>query len=326
MTGIFRQKTPGNIILLILLGIFMKLPVFFHAQGFVVKQSDGIFYTNLTGFLDRFTNGSSFIFAIIAFSLNLLIAFILNSFINTDRFMNKPNFLAGMAYILITSFLPSFNLLSSNLIASVLLLTAFKLFYQSHHVKNHIFNASLLIGLASLFFFPALFFVAWAFLALLVLRPFRLSDWILLLLGLSSPYYFYGTYLFLNDKLEIPSYFYHLSFLSSDIRYSLWHAGALFFLLAPLLAGIYYVQANSAKMLVHIRKGWYLFLGYLAITIIAALFDIEKTSENLVLTLVPVAAFHGYGYLNAELKLYPKISFWLTVAFIIANQLYGNLW
>lgn len=326
MTGIFRQKTPGNIILLILLGIFIKLPSFFHAKGFIVKQSDGIFYTNLTGFLDRATNGSSFAFAVIAFVLNLLIAFILNSFINTDRFMNKPNFLSGMAYILITSFLPSFNMLSSNLIASLLLLIAFKMFYQSHHVKNHIFNGALLIGLASLFFFPSLFFIAWAFLALLILRPFRLADWMILLLGLASPYYFYGTYLYLNDRLEVPSYFYHLSFLSSDIRYSLWHAGALFLLLAPLLAGIYYVQANSAKMLVHIRKGWYLFMAYLVVAIVAALFDIEKTSENLVPALVPVAAFHGYGYMHAELKLYPKIAFWTTVAFIIVNQLYGNLW
>lgn len=326
MTGIFRQKTPGNIILLILLGIFTKLPAFFHAKGFIVKESDGIFYTNLTSFLDGLIHGSGFVFAVIAFALNLVVAFILNSFVNTNRFMNKPNFLPGMAYILITSLLPSFNMLSSNLVASVLLLTAFRLFYLSHHVKNYIFNASLLVGLASLFFFPALFFIAWAFLALLVLRPFRLSDWMLLLLGLVSPYYFYGTYLFLNDKLEVPSYFYHLSFLSSDIRYSLWHAGALFFLLAPLLAGLYYVQANSAKMLVHIRKGWYLFLAYLAVTIIAALFDIEKTSENLVPALVPVAAFHGYGYLNAELKLYPKIAFWLVIAFIVVNQLYGSLW
>ncbi len=104
MTGIFRQKTPGNIILLILLGIFIKLPAFFHAKGFITRQGDGVFYTSLTAFLDRLFNSSAFAFAVLAFTLNLLIAFILNSFINTDRFMNRPNFLSGMAYMLITSF------------------------------------------------------------------------------------------------------------------------------------------------------------------------------------------------------------------------------
>ncbi|MCH5596551.1 hypothetical protein [Niabella ginsengisoli] len=128
----------------------------------------------------------------------------------------------------------------------------------------------------------------------------------------------------MSDQWHIPGYFYSLTFLSSTVKYSLWHAGALFFLLAPLLTGIYYMQANAAKMLTHVRKGWYLFLGYLVISIVVSLFDIEKTSENLILVLVPIAAFHGYGYLNAELRLYPKIAFWATVIFILAEQLSGN--
>ncbi|GAB3427031.1 hypothetical protein [Niabella aquatica] len=326
MTGVFSQKNPGNIVLLFMLGIFIKLPAFFHDKGFIIKDSDGAFYTGMITFLKNISHGSPFCFAAIAFALNLLIAFILNNFINTERLMNRSNYLTAMAYMLITSFLPSFNLLSANLVASLLLLTAFTLFYKSYNNKNNIFNGALLIGLASLFFLPALFFTVWAFLALAILRPFRFSEWMVLLLGLTAPYYFYAAHLFLSDQASVPSYFYHLSFLGSQIKYSLWHAGALFFLLAPLLAGIYYMQANSAKMLFHIRKGWYLVIWYLVISIATALFDIEKTSENMILTLVPAAAFHGYGYLNAELKLYPKISFWLTVIFIISCQLYSNMW
>lgn len=326
MTGVFSQKNPGNIMLLFMLGIFIKLPAFFHDKGFIVKTSDGAFYTGMVTFLKGASHGSPFFFAAIAFGLNLLIAFILNNFINTERLMNRSNFLTGMAYMLITSFLPSFNLLSANLVASVLLLTAVTLFYKSYNNKNNIFNAALLIGLASLFFLPALFFTAWAFLALAILRPFRFSEWMVLLLGLTTPYYFYAAHLFLTDQAYIPAYFSQLSFLNSQVNYSHWHAGALFLLLAPLLAGIYYVQAYSAKMLFHVRKGWHLFTWYLVISMAIALFDIEKTSENMVLTLVPVAAFHGYGYLNAELKLYPKIAFWLTIIFIAACQLYSDLW
>lgn len=326
MTGVFSQKNPGNIMLLFMLGIFIKLPAFFHDKGFIIKNSDGAFYTGMVTFFKGASHSSPLFFAAIAFGLNLLIAFILNNFINTERLMNRSNFLTGMAYLLISSFLPSFNLLSANLVASALLLTAFTLFYKSYNNKNNIFNAALLIGLASLFFLPAIFFTAWAFLALAILRPFRFSEWIVLLLGLTTPYYFYVAHLFLSDQTSIPAYFYQLSFLSSQVKYSPWHAGALFLLLAPLLAGIYYMQANSAKMLFHIRKGWYLFTWYLVISIAIALFDIEKTSENMIVTLVPAAAFHGYGYLNAELKLYPKIAFWLTITFIAACQLYSELW
>ena len=326
MTGVFSQKNPGNIMLLFMLGILVKVPAFFPDKGFILKDSDGVLYTGMVTFLGNASNGSPFFFAVVAFALNLAIAFILNNFINAERLMNRSNFLTGMAYMLLTSLLPSFNLLSSNLVAAVLLLTAFTMLYKSYNVKNNIFNAALLIGLASLFYFPAIFFTICAFLALAILRPFRFAEWIVLLLGLMTPYYFYAAYLFLTDQFYIPAYFYHLTFLIRQVKYSLWHAGALFLLLAPLLAGIYYMQANLAKMLFHVRKGWHLFIWYLVISMAIALFDIEKTSENIVLTLAPVAAFHGYGHLNAELKLYPKIAFWLTVIFIVSSQLYSNLW
>jgi len=329
MTGIFRQKTPANILLLIILGVLLRLPSFFQAHGHVSKTGDGVLYTEGIALLQQWGLGSPLVFAIIAFILNLAIAFRLNQFIHTNRLMTRPNFLPGMAYILVTALLPSFNRVSSNLVASLFLLGVFILLYKSHTSKtekNHIFNAALLVGLSSMFFFPAVFFIVWVFIALAMLRPFNLAEWALALLGLTTPYYFYASYLFLTDNLHIPGYFYQLSFLSSDVRYTAWHSGALFFLLAPLFAGIYYMQANSNKMIIHVRKSWYLFLWYLIAAIVISFFNIENSSENVVMALIPVAALHGYGYLNAELKIYPKIAFWLTVGFIVCSQLFSTLW
>lgn len=329
MTGIFKQKAPGNIILLFVLGVLVKLPSFFHAGGSIVKNSDGLVYQRLISFLDTITGNSAMAYSALAFALNMLIAYLLLQFINAQRLMIKPNYLAGMAYMLITSFMPAFNRFSAVLIASLLLLLSVVLLFRSYNIKldkNNIFNAGLLIGIASLFFLPAMLFVIWAFLALAILRPFKLPEWVVLILGVTSPYYFFAAWLFLNDHFKLPEYFYHLFFIASKVHYTLWHAGALFLLLAPLLAGIYYMQANASKMMAHIRKGWYLFLWYLVVSILIALFDIEKTSENWVILLVPISAFHGYGYLNADVKIYPKISFWVTILFIVACQLFSGLW
>ncbi|MFT4094965.1 MAG: hypothetical protein QM640_15135 [Niabella sp.] len=329
MTGIFRQKAPGNIVLLFIIGTLTRLPVFAHPHPYVLKDGDGILYTSLIYFLSGFWGNSAAAFAVFAFGINMSIAFLLTNFINADRLMLRPNYLSGMAYILITSFLPAFNFLSSSLVASVFLLGAFVLMFRSHNTKinrNYIFNASLLIGLASLFFVPSVLFIAWAFLALALLRPFRFPEWITLLVGVLTPYYFYAVYLFLNNHFAIPSYFYHISLFPVKVRFNLWQAGALFLWLAPLLTGIYYMQALSGKMMVHVRKGWYLFLWYIIIALLISLCDMENTTENWILLLAPAAAFHGYGYLNAEWKLYPKISFWLAIGFIIASQLYSRLW
>lgn len=329
MIGIFKQKAPGNIILLFVFGILIKLPCFFQPLNPIVKENDGTLFQALISFLNTMTQRSALAFTILAYAINVLIAYILINFINKQRFMHKPNFLSGMAYLLITSFIPSFNQFSSVLFASLLLLTAATLLFSSYNIrtdKNSIFNAAFLIGIASLFYLPALMFIIWAFLALALLRPFNLSEWIVLFLGVMSPYYFFAAWLFLTGHFQIPDYFRHIFFTSSKVHYSLWAAGALFFLLAPMLAGIYYVQASSSKMMVQVRKGWHLFLWYIAVAVLIALFDIEKTSENWLILLVPIAAFHGYGYLNADVKLYPKISFWLTVIFIVTSQLYSGLW
>ena len=86
------------------------------------------------------------------------------------------------------------------------------------------------------------------------------------------------------------------------------------------------MQANAAKMLPHVRKGWYLFIGYLLISLVISIFNMDNTPDNIIIALIPIAAFHGYGYLNAELRIYPKVAFWITVIFIVVNQLYGGLW
>lgn len=329
MTGIFKQKTPGNIILLIILGILLKLPSFFQAKGPVIKSNDGVLYVKIVTFLTTAVGNSAFVFSLLAFLLNLIIAFTLLIFINKHRLMKKPNFLGGMSYLIITSLLPSFNWFSSSLLASVFLFPAFTLLFKSYNSKTEktdIFNASLLIGIASLFFLPAIFFLVWAFLALAMLRPFKMSEWILILLGIITPYYFFATYLYFTDSMTMPNYFKNLTFLLAKPNFTLWHTGALFFLLMPILSGIYYLQQNSSKMLIHIRKGWYLFLWYLLIGLVVSFFNMDQAFENIVLVLIPAAAFHAYGYLNSEVKLYPKLSFWISIAFIVLAQLYSGLW
>lgn len=329
MTGTFRQKYPGNIILLFILGGLLKLPVFFHAKAPVLKESDGIFYTKLVRVLNEATNNSYVVYAILAFIINMTIAFSISVFINRYRMMNKPNYLAGMAYVLITSLLASFNWLSSSLIASLFLLSAFVLFFKSYNAKyerNNIYNGAFVIGIASLFYFPAILFIAWAFIALSIVRPFKLTEWIILLMGALTPYYLFAAYLFLTDSFSLPAYFHNLTFIFTPISFSLWHAGALFFLLVPFLVGFFYMQQNASKMVVQTRKGWFLLLWYLLISILICFISDNKSLENVVILLMPAAALHGYGYYTVDLKIFPKIFFWVTVLFIVLSQIFSGLW
>lgn len=330
MTGIFGKKTPGNILMLLILGFLLKLPVFFHAHPPVPSAKDAVLYSGLLELLSAKGSSQPVIYALLAFLLHILIAFLLSNFINNGRLMAKANYLSGMAYLLISSLLPGFNLLSSTLLASVFLLASCILLFNAHGGKAAraaVFNAGLMVGIASLFHLPALFFLLWSLLALALLRPFQLSEWILLLLAAFIPYYFYGAALMMRDGLHIPEYMQHSPMVFHKIKYSFWQGAAICLLVLPLLAGIYTVHAQTGKMLVHIRKMWYLMLWYLAICFAISFFRILPSFENWVLMLVPIAAFQGYGYLNIGGRtIYTRILFWITFIFIIVSQYRGPGW
>lgn len=243
--------------------------------------------------------------------------------------MTKANFLPGMAYILITSLLPEFSRLSSPLLASTLFILLFINLFSANNekiTKGSIFNAGLIAGFAILIFLPSLLFLIWVYAAFAMLRPFKLNEWLLLLMGVLAPYYFLGIYLYLTDSFSWNYFYRGLSISLRTEKYTIWHAGGLFLVLMPLLAGIYYIQALSGRMLIHVRKAWILMIIYAAICFIMTFFNTGSGVENWVLILLPSAAIHGFGYFNAELKLYPKIAFWLTVVFIIAAQVFSKLW
>lgn len=329
MIGVFRQKNPGNIFMLFIIGVLLKLPAFFESAPAIVKQRDSETYRYIVNFIEPAAIVLPSLFAILAFLLVFLQTYLLTLFINNNRLMLKANFLPGMAYMLITSLLPEFNRFSSPLIVSTLFILLFIILFSAHNEKitrGSIFNAGLILGLSGLIFLPSLIFLLWVYIALGTLRPFKLNEWLLLLLGLLTPSYFLILFLYLTDSFSW-SYFYNGFMMSlRPEKYTIWHAGALFLVLMPLLAGIYYIHAHSGRMLVHVRKAWNLFLIYAIIALAITFFNVGTGIENWVLILLPAAAIHGYGYFNSELKLYPRIAFWLSVAFIVAAPFLSNLW
>src|SRR5690348_8562914 len=105
--------------------------------------------------------------------------------------------------MMITSLLPEWNYFSAPLIVNTILLFVlnglFKI-YNQQDARGAIFNIGLALGISSFLFFPAITFLIWILLALAVMRPFKLNEWVLCIVGVTTPYYFYGIYLFITDK------------------------------------------------------------------------------------------------------------------------------
>ena len=329
MIGVFKQKNPANILLLLVFGILIKLPMFLYPHVPVSRSADGALFNWILKFLQPTGNSFPSLYPLLAFGLLLLQAIILTRFIMVQRMMNKPNYLPGMAYLLITSLLPEWNFLSAPLIInSILLLVLSGLFkiYNQANAKGTIFNIGLALGIAGFLFISSLTFIVWILLALAVMRPFRINEWLLCILGITTPFYFYAIYIFVTDKWSWDAFLPHISIGVPSLEQSAWLAASVFLIMVPFLVGGYYVQDNLRRMLINVRKGWSLLLLYLLVALLLPFVNTSDTFENWVMAMVPMAAFHACTYLYSTLRIFPHILFWVTVGFVVAYQYYGPGW
>lgn len=329
MIGVFKQKNPANILLLLVFGVLIKLPMFMYPHLPVSRPADGELFDAILRFLEPTGRSYPRLYSMLAFALLYIQALALTNFINSQRMMNRPNYLPGMTYLLITSLLPEWNYFSAPLlINSILMLILAGLFriYNQQNAKATIFNIGLALGVAGFLFVSSLTFVIWILLALAVMRPFRLNEWVLCILGITTPFYFYAIYIFFKGKWSWDAFLPHISIGVPSLEQTAWLAASVFLLMIPFLLGGYYVQDNLRKMLINVRKGWSLLLLYLLTALLLPFVNTSDTFENWVMAMVPMAAFHACAYQYSTLRIIPLIFFWLTVGFVIGYQYYGPTW
>jgi hypothetical protein len=323
VTGIFKQKNPANIFSLLVLGVLVKLPMFMRPYEVVLRPYDGPLYKSIAEFLKPVSKSFPSLFAVLAFALLFLQAIMLTRIFNTQRMMNKANYFPGMAYMLITSLFSEWNYFSAPLLANTFLLfilpSMFKI-YNQQNARGTIFNIGFYLGIATFIFFPAITFLLWIFLAFMLVRPFRVNEWIICIVGVTAPYYFYAIYLAIQGRLSWQAFLPYTSINLPVLQQSVWLAGSVALIAIPFLTGGYLVQDNLRRMLIHVRKGWSLLLIYLLVSLLVPFVNGSVGFVNWAMAAIPLAAFHACTYFYAPYKWAPLVLFWLMVAFILIYQ------
>lgn len=325
MTGTFKTNSPLNIIFLLVYGCVLKFYAFLHPHIPVAQATDGFLYHRFLNFLASFGKEFPIIYPVIVLILVLWQAISFTNFINNQKLLPKATYLPALAYLLITSLFPEWWQLSSVLIVNSLLVwawAALSTLFNNPKPKTIVFNAGMIIGLASFLYFPAIAFIILVFFALASMRPFQLSEWIIAILGLLTPYYFLFAILFLAGNWNPLTYLPSISISIPKFQYDIWAWAAIVLLIIPLLISVFYMQANILKMLIQVRKSWGLLLTYLIISLFIPFINMASTFEYWILCALPLAAFHAYTYFFAEKKWIPAIIHWMFVAFVIAL----NIW
>lgn len=320
MTGVFRSNNSYNNFLLLLYGIFLKLPIFLHPKVPQPQQTDGFLYKSLLNWLAPIGKGLPVIYPLIAFFLLYTQAVYFNKVVNDQRIMQRPHYLTGMSYLLISSLFMEWNVLSSPLIINSLLIWVWAKMsglYNNQNPKSALFNIGIAIGFATFFYFPSLAFAALIIFGLALTRPFKLAEWVIALFGIITPYYFLLAIVFLTDKWKG----YH--FPGFAVTYPVfnqtnWAYAAIFIVLFTSIIGIFFIQQNFRRQLIQARKSWNLTFLYLMVAIFVPFVNATHTFDYWILCAVPVSAFSAAAFLYPSKNWFPLLLHWLMVGFVIA--------
>ena len=239
---------------------------------------------------------------------------------------SKTAYTTALAYILLTAIVPEWNNISSALVVNsmiIWLVYRFIRLYNTPHPKTLVYNIGLITGTTVLLYYAAFPIILVVFFALAALRPFRANEWIILLIGIITPFYFIAGWVYLNDKTPVAlqqlqifqlQVIKPVNILMTVVTYAI--AGL------AIIAGVITWQSNSGRMPIQARKTWGVLFAMLIFSVPIIYFIKHAYPDALLLATVPGAAFISAAFLFPKRNIGPALLFWLFVALIIYNNWY----
>lgn len=317
MIGSFKANNPRNNFLLLLYGLALNWTLFFKSGPFTIDSNDTFLFQYFFAIFNKFANDA--IIGSVAFFILFLQAVVINKIVTDQKMFQRNNYLTGMSYLLITSIFHvgfTSTLISVSFIIWILSIL-FNLSTQGNPKKN-IFNLGLLTGVSILIFFPTFLFVLLIFFGLLIFRPFRIREWLILILGIITPFYFLFAFGFLLDKSEIltiPSLYFKMPKFSLMV----FEISSLSITLLLVIIGFSYAQSNMRKLLVQSRNCWTIITTFLIFALLIPFFNKTPQFQFTLFCFVPASIFVASTFYYPEKKWFVNLSHWALVILSIIN-------
>ncbi len=199
-------------------------------------------------------------------------ALVLNRVVIQHRMTNLFTLFPGMVYVLVVSYFPAYNGLSSPLIANTFVLIAIHRLYGTHKKSGNaarIFDAGFWLSVAGLTYFGYTPLFLFGIIGLSTLRTLKSREWVQYLIGYATPFVIFGMLDYIRGgnlaglQLHFTGYW---GFLDVELSSgSTHHLLMIFFGFLFIISLISFVSLKQRKGL-HAQKKidlllWLLFLG-----------------------------------------------------------------
>lgn len=192
--------------------------------------------------------------------------------------------------------------------------------YRREKAFSEVFDVSLLISIGSLFYFNTIYFIFFFWIAFMAIKPFRVAEWVISLMGLVAPYFIAGAYYYLAGKLPVLlDLLKNNLFADYDKLLYLGNSYYLFFLFLLfvfIISFFYFLQGTSIRKVV-VRRYYTIFI-LLVCTCAGAFFLLRSaSSELLIFSGLPISFLFAF-FLTIIRKKWIKELFVLSFILLIA--------
>ena len=320
----FKSSFLSQYLFIALAIVILWIPAF-RQHNFLSSREDpsplfGIF--RATGQLSGIFTGITLLGCI------TILTFLVNKIFTRNDLLPLSSTLSSFIFIVIVSSVAAFQVLSPVMMASVLLLflldSLLKIIDEEEPYER-VFNAGFVISLASMFYLPAIFFVALLFITLLIARISAWREWFIAIAGMITPYLFLAAYYYWTDTLfqkilEYSAFFSHFKLLPLHFSWLQWII--LILILVLTVRSMYHILSRLNVKTINTRKKWTVLVWFLLTAIPGFLYAGEWENQHLLLLALPLSAFQSSFLSDIKKTLVPDLLLILLMLMILLNN-YG---
>jgi Family of unknown function (DUF6427) len=317
----FKNNTPSYFFILPLFALVFWIVAFMGVPPLVSSHSSSLFNV-MAGYVNAFR----FIGTCVSFLLVTTGAFLINLVFNESEILERKTFLPALFYFVFMSNNESMLVFHPAMIANIFIILSIHSMYNAYRKTvafSQLFDAGMLLSVASVFYFPSIILFPVLIFGLIVFRAYNWREWLITLFGALVPYCFVLTYCFWNDSLlaywhdKLAYFVYHdrPSFeFTSSFYFLMTMAVIIAFLSLSKLANS--VLAGSQKA----KKNLIYIIWFFLFSIASLLLAPDLVSPYFSVLAIPFTFFASSYFFTMKKEGWGEILFLLLISAILVND------
>ncbi|OFY65512.1 MAG: hypothetical protein A3H98_00620 [Bacteroidetes bacterium RIFCSPLOWO2_02_FULL_36_8] len=238
---------------------------------------------------------------IIATILVLVQALLISIIIRKRKSFEKVGYLPSLIYVLLTSVSWEFNTLSPQLMGSTFLIISLNFIFNMPSEKNadyQIFYSGLCVGVATLFYFPYITFLALVWFSMALYRSDNLRELLLVVVGFICPVACISLYYFFNGCFLDFISFFSPADVPQNYSFKPSYQLIIFILGIPLLFFLIlfnYLRRNFYNSTMHVKNCRQIFLFWIFVSLISLLWIRKIYLIDFFILFVPFSVLIAFG-------------------------------